>query len=184
MAFTSYLFHGFFWIKWAVIIVIRLPKISIFILQRSLPFLMCFPFQQYSVRVAVLWCKVMKPWDFYWQWPPTWQVLILAEAFIHDMYTQSSKEERAFAILLWKIPNQYYIPWVWRAGWLTHRFLGKRESIEGGIMAVPILWNCTELNINTTQNNIRNCKPHWNYPKISKYHKLLGFVKQQYHNLK
>lgn len=23
MAFTSYLFHGFFWIKWAVIIVIR-----------------------------------------------------------------------------------------------------------------------------------------------------------------
>lgn len=54
MAFTSYLFHGFFWIKWAVIIVIRLPKISIFILQRSLPFLMCFPFQQYSVRVAVL----------------------------------------------------------------------------------------------------------------------------------
>lgn len=60
---------------------------------------MCFPFQQYSVRVAVLWCKVMKPWDFYWQWPPTWQVLILAEAFIHDMYTQSSKEERAFAIL-------------------------------------------------------------------------------------
>lgn len=99
MAFTSYLFRGFFWIKWAVIIVIRLPKISIFILQRSLPFLMCFPFQQYSVRVAVLWCKVMKPWDFYWQWPPTWQVLILAEAFIHDMYTQSSKEERAFAIL-------------------------------------------------------------------------------------
>lgn len=98
MALTSYLFFGFFWIKWAVIVVIRLPKISIFIWQRSLPFL-CFPFQQFSVRVAVLWCKVMKPCDFYWQWPLTWQVLILAEAFIPDMYTQSSKEERAFAIL-------------------------------------------------------------------------------------
>lgn len=61
---------------------------------------MCLPFQQFSVRVAVLWCKVMKQGDFYWQWPLTWQVLILAEAFIHDMYvTQSSKEERAFAIL-------------------------------------------------------------------------------------
>ena len=60
---------------------------------------MCLPFQQFSVRVAVLWCKVMKPGDFYWQWPLTWQVLILAEAFIHDIYNQSSKEERAFAIL-------------------------------------------------------------------------------------
>ena len=99
MAFTSYLCHGFFWTKWAVIIVIRLPKISIFIWQRSLPLLMCFPFQQFSVRVAVLWCKVMKPCGFYWQWSLTWQVLILAEAFIHDMYTQSSKEEKAFAIL-------------------------------------------------------------------------------------
>lgn len=28
MALTSYLFFGFFWIKWAVIVVIRLPKIS------------------------------------------------------------------------------------------------------------------------------------------------------------
>ena len=58
------------------------------------------------------------------------------------------------------------------------------QPMERGITGVSILWNCTELNINTTQNNIRNCKPHWNYPKISKYHKLLGFVKQQYLNLK
>lgn len=33
------------------------------------------------------------------RWLLLTMVLILAEAFIHDMYTQSSKEETAFAIL-------------------------------------------------------------------------------------
>ena len=42
----------------------------------------------------------------------------------------------------------------------------------------------TEIRINTAQKNIRKRKTGLKLPKISKYRKLLGFVKRQYRNLK
>ena len=49
---------------------------------------------------------------------------------------------------------------------------------EGGVVrGVRILQNCTGIRINTAQNNIRKPQTALKLPEISKYRKLLGFVK-------
>ena len=63
---------------------------------------------------------------------------------------------------------------------LHQTFLSKHKK-EGDVRGIWIPQNHTEIRKNTAQNNVR--KPPWNYPKISKYHKPLGFVKLQYGNL-
>ena len=61
-----------------------------------------------------------------------------------------------------------------------------RGWVEEGVSLREVLTpqHRTEIRINTAQKNIRKRKTGLKLPKISKYRKLLGFVKRQYRNLK